>query len=124
MELRPVAFHYKADSTNTQQYGLIAEEVAKVYPELVVNGADGKPQTVAYHLLPAMLLNELQKRARTNRQLVRENTGLQKEVDALKQKVVKIDALTKQNALFAARLDALEQQARATQPERVAATMR
>jgi hypothetical protein len=122
MKLRPVAFRYKADPTETQQYGLIAEEVEKVYPELVVNGTDGKPQTVAYHLLPAMLLNELQKQARTNRQLVRENAGLQKEVDALKH--AKIDVLTKQNALFAARLDALEEEARATQPERLAATMR
>jgi hypothetical protein len=62
MKLRPVTFRYKADPT-TQQYGLIAEEVAKVYSELVVDGADGKPQTVAYHLLPAMLLNELKKQS-------------------------------------------------------------
>ena len=45
----------------TLQFGLIAEEVAKVYPELVGFGADGKPQTVRYHLLNPLLLNEVQK---------------------------------------------------------------
>jgi hypothetical protein len=39
---------------------LIAEEVAEAMPELVVYGADGQPQTVQYHVLPALLLNELQ----------------------------------------------------------------
>src|SRR5208282_1652664 len=64
MKLRPVTFTYKADSTGTKQYGLIAEEVEKVYPELVIDGADGKPETVAYQVLPAMLLNEVQKQAK------------------------------------------------------------
>jgi hypothetical protein len=40
---------------------LIAEEVAEVFPELVVYNKDGQPETVAYHLLAALLLNELQK---------------------------------------------------------------
>src|SRR5208283_5021269 len=44
MKLRPVTFTYKADSTGTKQYGLIAEEVEKVYPELVIDDADGKPE--------------------------------------------------------------------------------
>ena len=43
------------------QYGLIAEEVAEVYPELVEYLAEGRPQTVRYHLLNSMLLNEVQK---------------------------------------------------------------
>ena len=46
------------------QYGLIAEEVAEVYPELVVNGKDGQPETVRYYKLDAMLLNEVQKLAK------------------------------------------------------------
>jgi hypothetical protein len=79
MKLRPVIFHYKADPTGTQQYGMIAEEVARVYPELVVNGADGKPETVAYHLLPAILLNELQKQAHAVQELRRANQ--QKDAD-------------------------------------------
>jgi endosialidase-like protein len=64
MQLRPVVFHYRPEYVNgkpTVQYGLIAEEVAKVFPELVGFGADGKPQTVHYHLLNTMLLNEMQK---------------------------------------------------------------
>src|SRR5262249_8388946 len=41
-QLRPVTFRYKQDPQGQRQYGLIAEEVAKVYPELVTKGADGK----------------------------------------------------------------------------------
>jgi hypothetical protein len=63
MKLRPVAFRYKEDidPTNLVNYGLIAEEVADIYPDLVANGPDGKPQAVRYHELNALLLNELQK---------------------------------------------------------------
>jgi Chaperone of endosialidase len=63
MKLRPVAFYYKPelDGTQTRQYGLVAEEVAKVAPELVVFGDDGTPETVRYHFVNAMLLNEVQK---------------------------------------------------------------
>lgn len=64
LRLRPVSFHYKqADVAGKQrlEYGLIAEEVAEVYPELVGYSDDGKPQTVRYHKLNSMLLNELQK---------------------------------------------------------------
>jgi hypothetical protein len=43
------------------QFGLIAEEVADVFPELVVYDEAGKPQTVGYHLLASLLLNQLQK---------------------------------------------------------------
>ncbi|HKI01009.1 MAG TPA: tail fiber domain-containing protein [Thermoanaerobaculia bacterium] len=64
MKLRPVSFHYKDgvdDGTRLPQYGLIAEEVAKVYPDLVQYDDQGKPFTVRYHAINAMLLNELQK---------------------------------------------------------------
>jgi hypothetical protein len=61
MKLRPVTFHYKTDPDGSVQYGLIAEEVEKVMPELVVKDANGQPETVAYHELPALLLNEIQK---------------------------------------------------------------
>ncbi len=47
------------------EYGLIAEEVAEVAPELVALDAEGQPYSVRYHVLPAMLLNELQKQQRT-----------------------------------------------------------
>ena len=66
MKLRPVTFRYKQDPQGIRQYGLVAEEVAKVYPELVVYGPDGKVLTVRYSMLSAMLLNELQKRTMEN----------------------------------------------------------
>ena len=64
MQLRPVTFRYKKEYDSGEgrlQYGLIAEEVAEVYPELVVYDDTGKVKTVEYQKLPAMLLNELQK---------------------------------------------------------------
>ncbi len=67
LQLRPVTFHYKKadpDGRKPLKFGLIAEEVDTVYPELVVRGPDGKVETVDYSKLPAMLLNELQKQYR------------------------------------------------------------
>ena len=69
LQLRPVTYRYKeayADGNKPIQYGLIAEEVAKVYPDLVVYNADGEVETVQYRKLVTMLLNELQKQYRAN----------------------------------------------------------
>ena len=66
-KLRPVTFRYKAEPATGPrpiEYGLIAEEVAEIYPELVVLDKDGQPAGVRYHVLPAMLLNELQRQQR------------------------------------------------------------
>lgn len=60
-ELRPVTFHYKTDAQGTLRYGLIAEEVADVYPELVVRDDKGRIDGVRYDELAPMLLNEMQK---------------------------------------------------------------
>lgn len=60
MQLRPVTFVYKWDESNTQ-YGLIAEEVAQVFPNLVVNDLEGKAFSVRYQILPVLLLNQIQK---------------------------------------------------------------
>jgi hypothetical protein len=59
--LRPVTFHYKNDPTDTPQFGLIAEEVAKVNPALVGVDKKGKPHSVQYMKVEAMLLNEFLK---------------------------------------------------------------
>jgi len=60
-KLRPVKFVYRNDKANTEHYGLIAEEVAQVFPELVVYDLEGKPYSVRYQVLPVMLLSEVQK---------------------------------------------------------------
>jgi hypothetical protein len=62
--LKPVTFHYKSDKTDTPKFGLIAEEVAKVNPDLVVRDKEGKPYSVRYDQVNAMLLNEFLKEHR------------------------------------------------------------
>jgi hypothetical protein len=62
--LKPVTFHYKEDTTNTAQFGLIAEEVAKVNPALILVDKEGKPYSVRYEHINAMLLNEFLKEHR------------------------------------------------------------
>jgi len=67
LRLRPVQFRYKPeydDGSRLVQYGLIAEEVAKDFPELVLYRPSGEPETVRYHLLTPLLLNELQRQER------------------------------------------------------------
>src|SRR5207302_3225235 len=62
--LKPVTFHYKSDPQNTPQFGLIAEDVAKVNPDLVVRDDKGEIYTVRYEAVNAMLLNEFLKEHR------------------------------------------------------------
>jgi hypothetical protein len=64
LALKPVTFHYKSDNTNTPQFGLIAEEVAAVNPDLVVRAENGDVYTVRYDAVNAMLLNEFLKEHR------------------------------------------------------------
>jgi hypothetical protein len=67
LHLRPVSFRYKqgdAAGAHPLQYGLIAEEVAEVYPELVSYSASGEPRSVQYQFLSPMLLNEVQRQRR------------------------------------------------------------
>jgi trimeric autotransporter adhesin len=72
LQLRPVNFYYKPefdDGSRQLQYGLIAEDVAKVYPEMVAYANDGQVLSVKYQLLAPMLLNELQKQVENIRSL-------------------------------------------------------
>ena len=62
--LKPVTFQCKSDSNATPQFGLIAEEVAKVDPDLVVRDDNGEIYTVRYEAVNAMLLNEFLKEHR------------------------------------------------------------
>jgi uncharacterized coiled-coil protein SlyX len=64
LALQPVSFRYKVHKDTTPNFGLIAEEVARVNPDLVIHDADGKPYTVRYEAVNAMLLNEFLKEHR------------------------------------------------------------
>ena len=85
LSLRPVTFHYKSDAKETPQFGLIAEEVAKVNPALVLPDKEGKPYTVRYDQVNAMLLNEFLK---ARRQI----DAQQKQIDALTAGLQKVSA--------------------------------
>jgi hypothetical protein len=99
--LRPVTFRYKTDPTRTLRYGLIAEEVAMVYPELVIRDNQGKIQGVHYEELAPMLLTEIQKQQRINAaQAVRINA-----------QAVQVAAQAEQIASLNARADRVESQA-------------
>jgi len=81
--LRPVSFRLKSDATRTRQYGLIAEEVAKVYPELVIRNEKGRIDGVRYDELSPMLLNEAQQQAARIR-------GLEQQVAEIHAELVRI----------------------------------
>ena len=90
--LKPVSFHYKKDidAAGISQFGLVAEEVEKVNPDLVVHDKEGKPFTVRYDAVNAMLLNEFLKEHRTVQEQQNEIDVLRaelKEQRALIQKV-------------------------------------
>ena len=92
MSLRPVAFHYKRelDPRGVAQYGLIAEEVAEIYPELVVYDADGRPETIRYQLLDPLLLNEVQKQ---HRALEAQQAKLRQQSETIDHQEAEIEAL-------------------------------
>ncbi len=112
LQLRPVNFFYKPeydDGSHLLQYGLIAEEVAKVYPEMVAYDKDGQILTVRYQMLAPMLLNEVQKQ---NAQIQKQNAQLQSQDSQLQNQVLlqqeENRKLEEQNRKLEDRLAALE----------------
>ena len=98
LRLRPVTFRYKKpsdDGSKPVQYGLIAEEVAEVYPDLVARSADGQIETVKYQLLDPMLLNELQKQHATI-------TAQQEQIRSLEERLAKLEAANSGTTVTAA----------------------
>jgi hypothetical protein len=96
LRLRPVTFHYKeafANGARLVQYGLIAEEVAEVYPDLVVYSPTGEVETVQYPKLVPMLLNELQKQHRRLDALQADNAALKARLEAVERIVLSKEAL-------------------------------
>ncbi|MFI5167829.1 MAG: tail fiber domain-containing protein [Thermoanaerobaculales bacterium] len=107
MELRPVTFHYRTQPDGPLQYGLIAEEVEDVMPELVVRDATGQVESVAYHELPAMLLNELQKqRATIQAQIADQAKTIQAQQAQIESRDARINAFEARLAAIEARLAA------------------
>jgi len=94
LDLKPVTFHYKNDKSNIPQFGLIAEEVAKIDPDLMAHDKDGEIYTVRYDAVNTMLLNEFLKE--------------HKKVEAQGREIVEqkatISELRKEMATFNARL--------------------
>jgi hypothetical protein len=83
LALKPVTFEYKSDTNGRPQFGLIAEEVAKVNPALVLPDKEGKPYTVRYEAVNAMLLNEFLKAHRRMEEQDATIARQQKQIDAL-----------------------------------------
>jgi hypothetical protein len=83
--LRPVTFRYKKeiDAKGTPQFGLVAEDVAKVNPDLVVRDKEGKPYSVRYDQVNAMLLNEFLKEHRKNEEQEATIARLEKQIEAV-----------------------------------------
>ena len=84
LRLHPVTFRYRKpfnDGSKPIQYGLIAEEVAEVFPDLVAGSADGRIETVKYQMLDALLLNEVQRQ--------------ETEIRALKERIEKLESKAK-----------------------------
>jgi len=92
--LKPVTFHYKneIDPVGTPQFGLVAEEVEKVNRDLVVRDQEGKPYTVRYDAVNAMLLNEFLKEHRTVQELKQEIAALTATVKEQATQIQKVSA--------------------------------
>ena len=98
LALRPVSFRYKkeVDPQRVAQFGLVAEDVEKINPDLVIRDAQGRPQTVRYEQVNAMLLNEFLKEHRKVEQLTKDFESKlaeqQKQIEALTAAVQKVSA--------------------------------
>jgi septal ring factor EnvC (AmiA/AmiB activator) len=95
LALKPVTFHYKSDSKGTPQFGLIAEEVAEVNPDLIMRDDKGEIYTVRYEAVNAMLLNEFLKEHRNVQELKSTVAHQQKDFETtIAQQQKEIRALT------------------------------
>lgn len=82
-KLRPVSFHLKAEPRGAVQYGLIAEEVAHVYPELVIRDGSGQIAGVRYEELAPLLLNEVQQQQQALDAQARQINDMQRQLAEL-----------------------------------------
>jgi len=104
MRLRPVTFRYAkpfVDGSKPMQYGLVAEEVAEVYPDLVARSADGQIETVKYQVLDSMLLNEVQRQQAEIRSQSAEIRSLQERLDKIEAMSTRLSQGAEQHAASA-----------------------
>src|SRR4029453_13862047 len=92
LALKPVTFRYKNAKKDAPQFGLIAEEVAAVNPDLVVHDKNGEIYTVRYDAVNAMLLNEFLKEYRHVQEQDATIARLQKQIQALTAGLQKVSA--------------------------------
>jgi len=94
LALKPVAFRYKKDldADGIPQFGLVAEEVEKVNPDLVARDDEGKPYSVRYEAVNAMLLNEFLKEQKAFLQEQRKVEQLEKQLEKLTAGLQKVTA--------------------------------
>ena len=109
LALKPVTFRYKqeVDSDGIPQFGLVAEDVEKVNPDLVVRDQEGKPYTVRYEAVNAMLLNEFLKEHRHVQEQDATITQLKKDFGAtIAQLAARLDEQASQIQKVSAQLEA------------------
>jgi hypothetical protein len=92
LALKPVSFQYNSDAENTPRFGLIAEDVAEVGPDLVVRDKEGKPLSVRYEDVNVMLLNEFLKEHKTVQELKTTVAQQKEQIDALTAGLQKVSA--------------------------------
>ena len=94
LALKPVSFHYKKeiDASGTPQFGLVAEEVADINADLVTRDSEGRPETVRYDAVNAMLLNEFLKEHGKVEKLETTVAREQKQIEALTAGLQKVSA--------------------------------
>jgi hypothetical protein len=109
LALHPVVFRYRQDVDRDPdaplQFGLIAEEVAQVFPELVVFDSDGRPETVKYHLLSSLLLGEVQ---RQQAALLQQHTENRRQEVELRREQAENRRQRREVRLLHGRLDSIE----------------
>ena len=93
LALKPVAFHYKSDKKNTPQFGLVAEDVAQVNPDLIVRDKNGEPLSVRYEQINAMLLNEFLKE---HRRIQEQDKRIEELTSQLKEQAAQIQKVSAQ----------------------------
>ena len=102
LSLKPVTFRYKkeVDPKRRAQFGLLAEDVEKVDPDLIVRDKNGKPYSVRYDAVNAMLLNEFLKAHRKIEKqedaITELNSGMETLTAALKQQAAEMQAMRAQ----------------------------